>query len=154
MIAEERECKLDVSEFYLRLTTESIRLFSNKVRGLANFREVIDDRAAVASLLPKYYTKAEMNEHLSIIPTNGDISLKFTILETSAASLDEAAKMLSDSMGLSVAFADTLSLLMYDFILEENKTEVLTKLGLSSEQASNYRDILKKKPSNVVPFPK
>lgn len=60
--------------------------------------------------------------------------------------------MLAESMDLSVAFADALSLLMYDFIVEENKTEVLTKLGLSMEEAERYRRILKKKPSNVIPF--
>ena len=152
MVAEERNYKIDVSEFYLRLTTESIRLYSNKIRNIANLRDVIDDRAAVAGLLPQYYTQAEMKEHLSIIPTDGDISLKFTILETSAASLDAAAEMLAETMGLSVAFADALSLLMYDFIVEENKTEVLTKLGLTPEQAEEYRKILKKKPSNVIPF--
>lgn len=152
MAAEERDYKLDVSEFYLRLTTESIRLYSNKVRDISSLREVIDDRAALATLLPQYYTQAEMREHLSIIPTDGNISLKFTILETSAASLDAAAQMLAESMDLSVAFADALSLLMYDFIVEENKTEVLTKLGLSMEEAERYRRILKKKPSNVIPF--
>lgn len=152
MIAEERDYRIDVSEFYLRLTTESIRLYSNKIRNIANLRDVIDDRATMASLLPQYYTQAEMKEHLSIIPTDGDISLKFTILETSAASIDAAAEMLAETMGLSVAFADTLSLLMYDFIVEENKTEVLTKLGLTPEQAEEYRKILKKKPSNVIPI--
>lgn len=152
MSVAERDYKLDVSEFYLRLTTESIRLFSNKVRAICGLSDMIDGRVAAAPLLPQFYNKADMCEHLAIIPTNGDITLKFTILETSAVTIESAAEMLQKSMGQSVAFADALSLLMYDFIVDENKTEVLTKLGLSPEQAESYRKILKKAPSNVVPF--
>lgn len=152
MLAEERDCELDVSEFYFRLTTESIRLFSNKSLALCGLRQVIEDRASLAAELKDYYAADDMQEHLFVIPTDGDITLKFTILETSASSIDQAATILQEALGRSIEFADALSLIMYDFIVEEAKTEVLTKLGLSSEQAEKYRRILKRTPSNVIPF--
>ena len=152
MLAEERDCELDVSEFYLRLMTESIRLFSNNSLALCDIRQVIDGRATAATELPRYYSASDMQEHLSVIPTSGNVPLKFTILETSAAYIDEAAAMLEEEFGRSVEFADALSLLMYDLVVEVAKTEVLTKLGLLPEQAERYRRILKKTPSNVIPF--
>ena len=152
MLSEERDCEIAVSEFYLRLTTESIRLFSNRYLELCDIRQVIDCRATIASELRFYYSASDMHEHLSVIPTDGDILLRFTILETSGAFIDEAAAMLQEELGRSVEFADALSLLMYDLVVEEARTEVLTKLGLSPEQAERYRRILKKAPSNVIPF--
>jgi len=152
MLAAERDCELDVSEFYLRLATESIRLFSNKSLALCDIRQVIDGRAATAADLSRYYNASDMQEHLSVIPTDGDVTLRFTILETSATYIEEAAVMLQGAFGRSVEFADALSLILYDLVVEEAKTEVLTKLGLSPEQAERYRRILKKAPSNVIPF--
>lgn len=152
MNVAERECEVVVSDYYLRLTTEGIRLFSNRGKRHCTFSEVVNARATCVKELTENYQVADMCEHLAIIPTSGDIPLKFTILETSAASLDEAADVLRDALGRPVAFADTVSLMLYDLIVEEAKTEVLTKLGLSSEYAAKYRKILKKTPSNVVPF--
>lgn len=152
MVDEERNCDLDVSEFYFRLTTESIRLFSNKSKAHCSFRQVIDDRASMAADLLRYYTASDMQEHLAVIPTDGEIPLKITILETSAASIDEAAFTLQEAFGRSIAFGDAVSLMMYDLVVDEAKTEVLTKLGLSSEQAERYRKILKKIPSNIIPI--
>lgn len=152
MVAEQRSCEIDISEYYLRLTTESIRLFSNKIQALQSFGEVVDYRAGEASSLADHYSGEDMREHLAIIPTEGEIPIRFTILETSAASIDDAAAMLQEALGTSIAFADALSLLMYDFVVEENKTEVLTKLGLTAEAAERYRKIMKRTSSNVVPF--
>jgi len=152
MLNQERECEIDVSEFYFRLTTESIRLFSNKNRVLSGFQKLVDDRADVAKELLKYYPASDLREHLAVIPTDGEIPLRFSILESSAASIDAAAVMLQQVLDRSIDFADALSLIMYDLIVDEAKTEVLTKLGLSPEQAERYRRILKKPPSNVVPF--
>ncbi len=152
MINQERKCEIDVSEFYFRLTTESIRLFSNKNKVLSGFQKLIDDRAGIAKELLRYYTASDLREHLAVIPTDGEIPLKFSILETSAASIDDAAVMLQQMLDRSIDFADALSLMMYDLVVDEAKTEVLTKLGLSPDQAERYRRILKKTPSNVVPF--
>lgn len=152
MLDEERTCEFDVSEFYFRLTTESIRLLSNRLKTHCSLNRVIHERAALLCDLTSSYATSDMQEHLSIIPTAGDIPLHFAILEASAASIDNVVEVLQEALGTSFAFADAVSLMMYDLVVEEAKTEVLTKLGLSSEQAEKYRKILRKRPSNIVPF--
>ena len=152
MVARKKECEFEVSEFYLRLATESVRLFSNKSRDMCVLGQLVDDRASAGSTLPEYYSVENMKQHLEVIPTEGDIRLRFTILETSASSIEDAATILEDAMGTSVAFADALSLILYDFIVEENKTDVLTKLGLTPEAAKHYAKTLVRTKTNVVPI--
>ncbi|MBW6532724.1 hypothetical protein KZ820_18430 [Sphingomonas sp. RRHST34] len=152
MSAGERECKFKVSDYYFRLTTEGVRLFSNRTCVHQTFRQVVDERADCAKSLPDYYTAEDMREHLAIIPSEGNIELEFTILETSAASIESAAEILKEALGASVAFSDTVSLLLYDLVVEENKTEVLTKLGLTAEAAARYKKSLKRTKTNVFPI--
>lgn len=152
MSAEERECRFKVSDYYFRLTTESVRLCSNKKCVHQTFKQVVDGRAECAKSLPDYYTADDMREHLSIIPSQGNIELEFTILETSAASIDEATEILKEALGTSVGFSDAVSLLLYDLVVEENKTEVLTKLGLTAEAAARYKKSLKRTKTNVFPI--
>ncbi|WP_242121330.1 hypothetical protein [Sphingomonas lacusdianchii] len=152
MNAAERCFNLDVSEYYFRLTTESIRLHSNRAFRHSTFREVVDDRAETATDLLDRYEADDMKEHLRIIPSDGDKELRFCILETSAACIDDAIPELEKALGTSVKFADALSLVLYDLVVEANATEVLTKLGLTSEEAEKYRVCLKRPKSNVIPF--
>ena len=152
MTAAERCFYLDVSEYYFRLTTESIRLHSNRALSHSTFSTVVNDRAENVTDLPERYESDDMKEHLRIIPSEGDTGLKFCILETSASCIDDAIPELEKALGTSVRFADALSLVLYDFVVEANATEVLTKLGLTSEEAENYRVCLKRTTSNVVPF--
>jgi len=102
--------------------------------------------------LQYYYTAEDMREHLAIIPSQGNIELQFAILETSAASIEEAAEILKEALGTSVGFSDAVSLLLYDLVVEENKTEVLTKLGLTAEAAARYKKALKRTKTNVFPI--
>jgi hypothetical protein len=152
MLATEKECELEVSEFYLRLATESVRLFSNKKRSMCVLGEVVDCRADAVSTLPQYYTAENLRQHLDVIPTEGDITLKFTILESSASTIEGATAMLEEAMGTSVAFADAVSLILYDFIVEENKTDILAKLGLTPEAAKKYAKSLVRTKTNVIPI--
>lgn len=148
----ERCCNLDVSDYYFRLTTESIRLHSNRRHHHSTFEDVVNDRAECATDLPKRYEADDMKEHLRIIPSDGDKELRFSILETSAACIDEVIPELERVLGQSVKFADALSLMLYDLIVESNATEVLSKLGMTVEEAERYRVCLKGSKSNVIPF--
>lgn len=152
MPAAERAYRFEVSEYFFRLTTESVRLFSNAVLKHSTLNEVVQDRSERARGLPADYKALDMLEHLRIIPTSGDIELEISVLETSARAIDDAIPALAHALGTSVQFADALSLLLFDFVVERNKTEVLTKLGLTSEAAKRYRASLKKSPPNVITF--
>jgi hypothetical protein len=152
MDVAERRCQFDVSEKYFRLTTESVRLHSNRTFKHATFSDVVDARASSASDLHDRYEARNMNEHLRIIPTDGDKTIEFSILETSAERIDGAIPELEKALGTSVKFAQALSLVLYDLVIEANATEVLTKLGLTSQEARDYRVCLKRDRSNIVPF--
>ena len=114
--------------------------------------EVVDYRADAVSTLPRYYTTENLRQHLDVIPTEGDITLRFTILESSASTIEGATAMLEEAMGTSVAFADAVSLILYDFIVEENKTDILAKLGLTPEAAKKYAKSLVRTKTNVIPI--
>lgn len=143
MPAAEKSYHLDVSAYYFRLTSESIRLYSNLDYKHVTFSDVVNLRSETVDQIAIRYTSDDMKEHLRIIPTDGDKVLEFTILKTSADNIDDAVIMLEEALGSSVKFADALSLMLYDFVVEANSTEVLTKLGISADEARNYRKILK-----------
>ncbi|MEG8221871.1 hypothetical protein OSJ57_14735 [Sphingomonas sp. HH69] len=143
MPAAEKSYHLDVSAYYFRLTSESIRLYSNLDYKHVTFSDVVNSRSETVDQIAIRYTSDDMKEHLRIIPTDGDKVLEFTILKTSADNIDDAVIMLEEALGSSVKFADALSLMLYDFVVEANSTEVLTKLGISADEARNYRKILK-----------
>lgn len=152
MTAVVRSYKLDVSEYYFRLTTESVRLSSNKKLSHCTISDVVNDRAARAKDLAACYEAADIMEHFRIIPSDGGISFEVTILETSASSIDESLPSLTEAIGRSVQFKDALSLMLHDLLVEANATHVLNKLGLLPNEAAEYTVLLKKPPTNVVPF--
>lgn len=144
--------KISVSAHYFRLTTEGIRLTSNKNRSYYTLSDVINERAVRANDLVDSYDPEDMRQHLRIIPTDGEIGIEFTILSTNADSIESAATALGAALGQTILLPDAVSLMMFDLIVERNATEVLTKLGLSAEDADAYRVSLKKKTTNVVPL--
>ena len=73
-------------------------------------------------------------------------------VESSASRIEEALPELEQAIGTSLQFQDALSLILYDMVVEANATEVLTKLGMTSEEAAEYRVVLKRTKTNVVPF--
>ncbi|MDJ0277626.1 hypothetical protein QLH51_12550 [Sphingomonas sp. 2R-10] len=143
---------ISVSHHYFRLTTESIRLTSNKHCSYYSLSDVINERADRANDLIDSYDSEDMRQHLRIIPSDGEVGIEFTILTTNAASIETAALALGEALGQTILFKDAISLMMFDLIVERNATEVLTKLGLTASEADAYRVSLKKKHSNVIPI--
>lgn len=152
-MAAAKTLQLSVSEYFFRLSTESVRLYSNKVLEHTSLGKVIDSRAERANDLADSYDADDMREHLRIIPSDGVVALDFTILATSAASLEKAAALLAEALGRPLVVEDALSLIMFDLVVERNATELFTKLGLTAEEADAYRVCLKRKDTNVIRFP-
>ena len=143
---------LKVSESLFRLVTESIRLFSNKTLRFANLDDVVNGRATEAGSLKSCYRPSAFTEHLRIIPTDGDIGVELNILETSASAIDENMADLEEMIGSSISFTSAISLVLFDFIVEENRTEVMSKLGLNAEDAAAFRAAARRSEGNVIPF--
>jgi hypothetical protein len=152
-VTAKKALRLSVSEYFFKLSTESVRLYSNKILDFSSFEEVINSRAERANDLADSYDADDLREHLRIIPSDGDVVVSFAILETSATTLEKAASILAEVLGQNIALKDALSLVMFDLVIERNATELLTKLGLTAEEADAYRVHLKRKNTNVIPFP-
>ncbi len=147
-----REWSWNVSEGYFRLITECIRLFSNSRMEFSGLAEIIDTRSASASELHKLYRPEDMKKHLEIIPTDGSVPLKVTILESSYDAIDDSIPSLEEVLGDSVSFANVISLLLFDLVVEENRTEFVTKFNLSMLDAKAYKGAAKRADGKVVPI--
>lgn len=150
--ATKRAFSLKVSDSLFRLVTESIRLFSNKHLRFANINDVVNERASESVFLHTNYRANSLTEHLRIIPTDGSIDIELTILETSASAIEGCVPTIEDMIGASVSFTSAVSLVLFDFIVEEARTEVMTKLGLNAEDAAAFRAAAKRTETNVIPF--
>lgn len=151
-MAGEQSLHLNVSEAYFRLVTESIRLFSNKHLRCSSISDVVNGRADSASGLPSNYQPKSLQEHLRIIPTDGEVGVKLEILETSATAISGSIPDLEKLIGSSISFASALSLVLFDFVVEENRTEIINKLGLNIDDAAAFKAAAKRTETNVVPF--
>lgn len=151
-MASERALHLNISESLFRLVTESIRLFSNKHLKCSNIGDVVNERAPAACSIGNNYRPTSLQEHLRIIPTDGEVELELTILETSATAIDGSIPDLEKLVGSSVSFTTAVSLVLFDFIVEENRTEVITKLGLNIADAAAFKEAAKRSETNVIPF--
>jgi len=152
MTAGQRAFDLKISETFFRLVTESIRLFSNKKKALVSINDVVNDRSSSASGIKNTYKAGSLKEHLRIIPTDGDVGLSLTILDSSAEAIDGSIPDLEAVVGTSVSFASAVSIVLFDFIVEENTTEVINKLGLDVEDAQAFRAAAKRTETNVIPI--
>ena len=135
--------RIDVSEYYFRMTTECIRLHSNLRHRYAALNDVVDDRVKFAEGACRNHPPSTLKEHLKLIPAKGNIPLEIEILETNAGKINDVALDLSSIIGTSVGFSEALSVIMFDFMVEANRTEVLTKIGFTSQEAARYRQLLK-----------
>ncbi|HEX7823011.1 MAG TPA: hypothetical protein VF463_20620 [Sphingobium sp.] len=143
MSDDQNTYRMDVSEYYFRLTTECIRLHSNSCRKHSSFGDMINDRAELADSVTKRRAPQHIIKHLQMIPSKGEIPLEVEILESSSGKINRSTKAIEDAIGSSIEFADALSVIMFDFMVEANRTEVLLKIGLTSEEAGEYRKLLK-----------
>ncbi|WP_375383199.1 hypothetical protein [uncultured Sphingomonas sp.] len=138
MVGEERSIDLNISDHYFRLTTEGVRLHSNLEGRYTSLSDIVNDRARLACSIVKAYEVDDLRKHLHFIPADGDVSIKLTILENSAESIEHAIPQLTEALGSSVRFGEAVSLLLFDWIAERHSTEIVMKLGLSAEEAELY----------------
>lgn len=144
--------RLDASTYLFRLATESVRLFSNKEGRFVTISQVVESRAGVASDIPINYKPEELKKHLKIIPTDGEIPIILEILHTAGDDVEHAIPAISKALSESISFASAISIMLFDYVVEENKTEVLTKLGLTLAEAREYSTLLRDRNDNVVPI--
>jgi hypothetical protein len=146
MVDEARSIDLNISDHYFRLTTEGIRLFSNKESRYTTLDEVVDSRASHAGTIARAYEADDLKKHLKLIPADGSVAINLTISETSASTIEDAIPLLEEAIGSSVRFAEAVSLLLFDWIVERQSTEIVMKLGLTAEEEEIYRHSYRRRP--------
>jgi hypothetical protein len=104
---------------------------------------MINDRAKLANSVTARRKPQHIIKHLQMIPSKGEIPLEVEILESSSDKISTSSKAIEEAIGSSIEFADALSVIMFDFMVEANRTEVLLKIGLTSAEAAEYRRLLK-----------
>lgn len=122
---------LDISEHLFRLTTESLRLRSNEMQSYQTLDNLVDARTADISRLGDRDI-ATLKEHLVTIPTQGNIRIELTISKTSASGLDQVKDLLSRELQENLTVGDALSVLLFDYVVEQKTARVLETLDLNS----------------------
>lgn len=145
-----RAYRFEVSDYFFRLTTEAVRLFSNSIGKHSCLGDVVDHRSSRMRDIAESYDIEDLQEHLRLIPAQGKVDLSLKVLETSAGAIDAAIPEIERVLGSSVQFSEAVSLMLFDLVVERNATELITKLGLTSSEAREYRPRLKRRVTNVV----
>lgn len=73
---------------------------------------------------------ATLKDHLVAIPTQGDIRIELNISQVSADCLDEVKDLLSKELETNLTVGDALSVLLFDYVVEQKAARVLEKLDL------------------------
>jgi len=127
--------ELDISEHLFLLTTESLRLRSNEVKRYQTLADLIDDTISIDPPCDDHSPETIL-EHLAAIPTNGDIRIDLRITKTSADNFDEVKQRLSEKLDSNISVGDTLSVLLFHYVVGQKVTAILKGLGLDSEAES------------------
>lgn len=129
MTGESRSYALDISEPLFNLTTESLRLHSNETRRFQSLTNLVNERISTSDPLQDHPPET-IREHLSAVPTSGHIRINLNVAESSAGSLDEVKQRLAETLGSDVTLGDTLSILLFHYVVGQKAKHVLDRLAL------------------------
>ena len=129
MTGEARSYALDISEHLFHLTTESLRLHSNATQQYQSLTSLVSDRISGSDPLDDHAPET-IRQHLTAVPTTGDIRINLNITESSAGSLDEVKHRLAQTLGSELTIGDTLSILLFHYVVEQKANGVLKRLAL------------------------
>lgn len=129
---EAQGCRLRISEDLFRLTTESLRLHSNATFAHQTLATLIEFRAVERSHLHDHEV-ATLGEHLDIVPGPGKISLDLHLAVRSLEYLKAVQSSFSRKLGSALALEDALSLLLFDYVVEQKASKILQVIDMETE---------------------
>lgn len=135
MTGGSRSYALDISEHLFHLTTESLRLHSNETRRYQSLASLINQRLQAAPALEEREAET-IRQHLSAIPTKGDIRVYLSITKSGANNLTEVKRRLGETLGSDVTVGDTLSVMLFHYVVDQKAARVLERLGLCDSEDS------------------
>lgn len=139
MAADTKDYALEISDLLFRMTTEGVRLFSNQIRSqdsLSSLTKYLlrESRDATA------HDTDVLLQHLDIIPTHGDIMVCLVMSTSCAARLEALRTLCEKKVGRPLTTGDTLSLLLFDYMVERKAARVLEKFGVAFPDGSDSGD--------------
>ena len=144
------QLELTSSEGFFRLTTESIRQASNDTYGYLTIGAVVDTRLDHALEHGGHFEAEAILAHLDAVPSTGELLIHLSIEEASVAKLDQLQSILSHNVARKLTDVETISALLFDYILEQESARLATRLGFYGERGDHYRDLLQRSRKNVV----
>ncbi|WP_162928307.1 hypothetical protein [Sphingopyxis terrae] len=142
---------LDISEPLFYLTTETLRLHSNQTKRyqtLTTFMSklILDGRCPLEDHPP-----ATIRDHLTAVPSGGGIRIRFRISQSNADALSNVKERLGILLGSRLSDADTVSILLFDYVATRNAERILRRLQLDQgddEASPKSQD----RRQNIVPL--
>lgn len=122
---------LDVSEPLFRLATESVRLHSNETRRLHTLESLIRDRVRFLETFD--HNPETVRMHLEAVASEGDIRIDLAVSSDTAESFEDAKEALKTLIGSDVSPADTLSIMLFDYMVEQKANKVRAKLRFDKQ---------------------
>jgi hypothetical protein len=134
MTGDRLSLSLDISEHLFKLTTESVRIRSNETQRYQTLESLIADRMGLPCILTDHPPE-RAREHLSAVPTKGDIRIDLKITKSSADGLQSVKNTISEGLGSEISLGDTISLVLFHYIIGQKSLDVLRRVGLEDSHA-------------------
>lgn len=125
----------NVSEHLFRLMTEAVRLSSNETNRFTSLASVIGAHASVVRTGFQHHEIDTLRGHFATVPTGGDIRVDILLAACESQNLRQARRRLAARLGGSWSDADTVSALLFDYVVERKAWKLLGKLGINQAAA-------------------
>lgn len=129
MTADARDLALKISESLFRLTTECIRLLSNEARAHESLSSLTLHVVGTDCDMAAHDTDI-LRQHLNLVPACGDIAVLLALPQTDIDRLGAVRTSLEKRVGCRLTSEEALSLLLFDYVVEQKAARVLETLGL------------------------
>lgn len=126
----DQQYTLEISEPLFRLATQSVHLYSNDTGRLHTLESLVRDRALFIESLDHNLETIRM--HLEAVASEGDIRIDLALSSNTAVRLEDAKQALKTLIGSDVTLADTLSIMLFDYMVEQKANKVRAKLGIGN----------------------
>ena len=138
MIADAQDYVLEISAALFRLTTEGIRLRSNETRFHESLSSLTIHLAGGDRDMAAHDTDV-LRQHLKLIPVVGNIIVRLALPPSSVDRLGAIGTSLETRVGRRLTFGDTISLLLFDYVVEQKAARVLDTIGLGRRDSPELR---------------
>lgn len=132
MTGEPCSLTLDISEHLFRLTTESVRLRSNETKCYQTLADLVTEQVASYRKIDDQSPEL-MREHLSTVPTRGNVRINIVIAESIVSSLLEAKCNLTCRLGSNISLGDTLSILLFNYVITQRTAQIMRRIRLEKQ---------------------